>query len=679
MFGKQKVKGKLKAYVQAPLLLGLILLLVNVGIYLINVKAGMVLSGFALVYLITMIFMVLFARPGLNSELVNFATEYGQVQKRLLKELELPHALLDGNGRIMWMNNAFEDLGERDRFYKKNIHNFMPDIKRELFPEGDEVFEINLSYEDKDYLARIKRIDLQDVEPLMEIGDDASAGLFALYLFDQTALNLALTELDNQSVVVGFLYIDNYDEALESVEDVGRSLLGAFIDRQVSQYVNDLDGIVRKTEKGKYLVILRKSALTQAMEGKFKILEDVKSINIGNEIPVTLSIGIGLGGLTYAQNCEFARNAMDLALGRGGDQAVVKNKDSVSYFGGKSQQKETPTRVRARVKAQALEEIISSRETIFVMGHRNGDMDSFGAAVGVRAAALSLEKKCYIVLENVTPSLKPLVDLYRNRADYEEDSVISAQKAQELLDANSAVVVVDVNRPGITECPELLRNCKSLVVLDHHRQGQDTIENATLSYVEPNASSACEMVAEILQYINNGVKFKSVVADCLYSGIVMDTQSFTSKTGVRTFEAAAFLRRNGADVTRVRKMFREDVADYMAKAEAVRNAEIYRKDYILSSCKSDGLKSPTVVAAQAANDLLNINGVRASFVMTEYQGQVYISARSIDEVNVQIIMEKLGGGGHMSSSGAQLKNTTIDAAMIVLKNTLDTMIQEGEI
>ena len=679
MFGKQKVKGKLKAYVQAPILLGLILLPVNVGIYLINIRAGMVLSGFVLVYLIAMIFMVLFARPGLNSELVNFATEYGQVQKRLLKELELPHALLDGNGRIMWMNSAFEALGERDRFYKKNIHNFMPDIKRELFPEGDEVLEINLSYEDKDYLVRIKRIDLQDVEPLMEIGDDASSGLYALYLFDQTALNLALTELDNQSVVVGFLYIDNYDEALESVEDVGRSLLGAFIDRQVSQYVNDLDGIVRKTEKGKYLMILRKSALTQAMEGKFKILEDVKSINIGNEIPVTLSIGIGLGGLTYAQNCEFARNAMDLALGRGGDQAVVKNKDSVSYFGGKSQQKETTTRVRARVKAQALEEIISSRETIFVMGHRNGDMDSFGAAVGVRAAALSLNKKCYIVLENVTPSLQPLVDLYRNRADYEVDSVISAQRAQELLDANSAVVVVDVNRPGITECPELLRSCKSLVVLDHHRQGQDTIENATLSYVEPNASSACEMVAEILQYINNGVKFKSVVADCLYSGIVMDTQSFTSKTGVRTFEAAAFLRRNGADVTRVRKMFREDVADYMAKAEAVRNAEIYRKDYILSSCKSDGLKSPTVVAAQAANDLLNINGVRASFVLTEYQGQVYISARSIDEVNVQIIMEKLGGGGHMSSSGAQLKNTTIDAAMIVLKNTLDTMIQEGEI
>ena len=316
---------------------------------------------------------------------------------------------------------------------------------------------------------------------------------------------------------------------------------------------------------------------------------------------------------------------------------------------------------------------------MFVMGHRNGDMDSFGAMVGVRAAALSLQKTCYVVLDEITPSLQPLVDLYKGHSDYEDGTIVSPQQAIELADANGVVVVVDVNRPSITECPELLKKCKTIVVLDHHRQGQEIIDNATLSYVEPNASSACEMVSEILQYINNGVKFKGVVADCMYAGIVMDTQSFTTKTGVRTFEAAAFLRRSGADVTRVRKMFREDAADYMAKAEAIRNAEVYRKEYVISYCQADGLKSPTVVAAQAANDLLNINGVKASFVMTEYQGQIFISARSIDEVNVQIIMEKLGGGGHMNSSGAQLKNTTIEAAIIVIKNTLDTMIQEGEI
>ena len=681
MSGKIKINGKLRAYVQAPLILGVILMLVNVALYFVDVRAGIIVSVFLAVYVITMVCMIIFARPALNAELISFATEYGQIQKQLLKELELPHALLDETGRVIWMNRAFEKLDNKERFYKKNIHSFMPEMKREQFPDGDGVKDIDVVFFEKEYQAKVKRICLKDLAALtdMKESEEYDGFLYAVYLFDRTALNLALKELDNQSVTVGYIYIDNYEEALQSVEDVGRSLLGAFIDRQVNQYISDLDGIVRKMEKDKYFVILRKSALTQAQETKFKLLEDVKGINIGNEISVTLSIGMGYGGLTYAQNCEFARNAIDLALGRGGDQAVVKNKDNLSYYGGKSQTKETTTRVRARVKAQALEEIISTRDRVFVMGHRNGDMDSFGAMVGVRAAALSLQKTCYVVLDEVTPSLQPLVDLYKGHSDYEDGTIVTPQQAIELADANGVVVVVDVNRPSITECPELLKKCKTIVVLDHHRQGQEIIENSTLSYVEPNASSACEMVSEILQYINNGVKFKGVVADCMYAGIVMDTQSFTTKTGVRTFEAAAFLRRNGADVTRVRKMFREDAADYMAKAEAIRNAEVYRKEYVISYCQADGLKSPTVVAAQAANDLLNINGVKASFVMTEYQGQIFISARSIDEVNVQIIMEKLGGGGHMNSSGAQLKNTTIDAAIIVVKNTLDTMIQEGEI
>ena len=681
MSGKIKINGKLRAYVQAPLLLGIILILVNLGIYLVDLRAGVILTAFAAVYVVTITCMIIFARPAMNAELISFATEYGQIQKQLLKELELPHALLDESGCVIWMNKAFEKLGSKDRFHKKNIHSFMPEMKRELFPEGEEIKDIDLVFEEKDYKARIKRICLKDMASLTDLkeGEEYDGFLYAVYLFDCTALNLALKELDNQSVAVGYIYIDNYEEALASVEDVGRSLLGAFIDRQVNQYIGDLDGIVRKMEKDKYFVILRKSALNQAKEGKFKLLEDVKGINIGNEISVTLSVGIGIGGLTYAQNCEFARNAIDLALGRGGDQAVVKNKENLSYYGGKSQMKETTTRVRARVKAQALEEIISTRDRIFVMGHRNGDMDSFGAMVGIKAAAASLQKSCYIVIDEVNPSLQPLVDLYKGHPDFEEGSIVTPQQAIELSDPGHVVVVVDVNRPSITECPDLLKRCKTIVVLDHHRQGQETIENATLSYVEPNASSACEMVSEILQYINNGVKFKGVIADCMYAGIVMDTQSFTTKTGVRTFEAAAFLRRSGADVTRVRKMFREDAADYMAKAEAVRSAEVYRKDYVISSCPSEGLKNATVVAAQAANDLLNINGVKASFVVTEFQGQIFISARSIDEVNVQIIMEKLGGGGHINSSGAQLKNTTVDAAVQVVKDTLDTMIQEGEI
>lgn len=668
-------------YLQTPLLLGIIMALVNVWIYLVSIQAGIILTVFVLIYLVIIICMMVFSRPSLNAELISFATEYGQIQRQLLKELELPHALLDESGKIIWMNRAFEKLGDKERFMKKNLVAIFPQVKKEEFPGEDETKEKEVSYEDKDYQLIMKRIGLRDMALLSDMSDTGKYDgyLIAIYLYDRTALKLALEEVDNQSLVVGLIYVDNYEETLESVEDVHQSLLAAFIDRQVNQYVNALDGIVRKTEKDKYLMILRKSALKQAEEDRFRLLEDVKSIELDNKMMVTLSIGIGLDGYTYAQNSVFARNAIDLALGRGGDQAVVKSREEISYYGGKTQQKESNTRVRVRVMAQALQEIISTKDRIFVMGHRNPDMDCFGAAVGVRCACTNLAKKCHIVLDGVTPSLQQLVDHYKENADYTEDAILTGRQALELADGNAVVVVVDVNRPTITECPELLKQCKTIVVLDHHRAGKDAVENTTLSYVQPSASSACEMVAEILQYINNGIKFKGNVADCLYAGIVMDTQSFTSKTNVRTFEAAAYLRRNGADVTKVRKMFREDAVDYKAKAETVHRMEVYRKYFAISSCSSEGLKSPTVVAAQAANDLLNINGIKASFVMTDYQGKIYISGRSIDEVNVQIIMEKLGGGGHLNMAGAQLEDTTIEAAIIVLKSTLDTMIQKGEL
>ena len=248
-----------------------------------------------------------------------------------------------------------------------------------------------------------------------------------------------------------------------------------------------------------------------------------------------------------------------------------------------------------------------------------------------------------------------------------------------MAEGNTVLVVVDVNKPSITECPDLIRRCKSIVVLDHHRQGTEAIENATLSYIEPYASSASEMVAEILQYINNGVKLKSIIADCLYAGIVMDTQNFEQKTGVRTFEAAAFLRRNGADVTRIRKMFREDAKEYKIKADAVRRAEIYRDDYAITYSSHEGVESPTVIAAQAANELLGIEGIKASFVLTDYNGKIYVSARSIDEVNVQLIMERMGGGGHMTIAGAQLEGDTIEHGIEYLKSVIDTMIEEGAI
>ncbi len=427
------------------------------------------------------------------------------------------------------------------------------------------------------------------------------------------------------------------------------------------------------------MVILRKKATEILRENKFDLLDEVKTVNIGNEMAVTISIGMGLDGLSYAQNYEFARNAIELALGRGGDQAVVKTPNDIIYFGGKSQQVEKSTRVKARVKAQALREIITGKEKVLIMGHRLADEDSFGAAVGIFRIATTLERKAHIVLNDVSTSMRPMVDQFKSYDGYQEDMIIGSQQAIEIAGNNTVLVVVDVNKPSITECPELLRMCKSIVVLDHHRQGAEVIENATLSYVEAYASSACEMVSEILQYIGESIKISPEEADCMYSGIMIDTNNFMTKTGVRTFEAAAFLRRNGADVTRVRKLFREDAIEYKTRADAVSQAEIYRHAFAISTCSSEGIQSPTVVGAQAANELLNIRGVKASFVLTEYQNQIFVSARSIDEVNVQIIMEKMGGGGHLSVAGCQLNGVSISEGIGILKGTLDKMVAEGDL
>ena len=322
--------------------------------------------------------------------------------------------------------------------------------------------------------------------------------------------------MDDQSVVIGFIYMDNYEEALDSVEDVRRSLLTALIDRKVNKYISSIDGICSKIEKDKYLIILRKKSLRQLQEAHFELLSDVKTVNIGNEMAITLSIGIGMDGLTYAQNYEFARNAIDLALGRGGDQAVIKMPDNIIYYGGKTQQVEKSTRVKARVKAQAMKEIISAKDTVFIMGHRIGDIDCFGAAVGVFRISTTLGREAHIVLNDISTSLAPIVDLFRNNPEYPPDMFYTSAQAVEKVTDNSSLVVVDVNKPSITECPELLRLCKSIIVLDHHRQGTETIENATLSYIEAYASSTCEMVSEILQYIDDNIKIRQEEADALY-------------------------------------------------------------------------------------------------------------------------------------------------------------------
>ena len=675
-----KLKGRLKSYTQTSLYLGFLLVAVNLLVYILDVPSGLVLTCFTLFYFGITVLLQLYNKPIIMNELVSFATQYGQIQKVLLRELELPYAMLDEEGRIIWTNARFEEVVHKEKGYRKSITSLFPSITREKLPDEEDEVSFPIAFEDRNYEVRMRKISMREMAQNSDIIDEEGYDgcLIAFYLFDETALKIALQEVDDQSLAVGMIYLDNYEEALDSVEEVRRSLLTALIDRKVNKYIAAFDGICKKIEKDKYMVILRKKSVTILRENKFDLLDDVKTVNIGNEMAVTISIGLGLDGLSYAQNYEFARNAIDLALGRGGDQAVVKTPENTIYFGGKSQQVEKNTRVKARVKAQALREIISGKDQVLIMGHRLPDADSFGAAVGIYRIARILDKEAHIVLNEVGKGIKPMVELFQHNEDY-ENMIINNQQALEYAGGNTALVVVDVNKPSITEFPDLLRLCKSIVVLDHHRQGTEIIENATLSYVEAYASSACEMVSEILQYIGDNIRISPEEADCMYSGIMIDTNNFMGKTGVRTFEAAAFLRRNGADVTRVRKLFREDAIEYKAKADAVSQAEIYRNAFAISTCTSEDIESPTIVGAQAANELLNIRGVKASFIMTEYQNQIFVSARSIDEINVQIIMEKMGGGGHLNTAGCQLSGISISEAIGILKATLDTMIEDGEL
>ena len=675
-----KVKGHLRSYMRFSIYLGLLLLALNAAIFLVSIQAGALLCAFTIFYFVVTLTLYYNNKPMIMNELVSFATEYGQIQRKLLKELDIPYALLDEDGKVMWTNYAFETVTEIEGKFNKSITSLFPVITGDKLPRDEESpeSEFDIEHLGKDYTIKLKRIPLKEMaenSSLIE-AEGYNGYLIAMFMFDKTALNIALQELDDQSLCVGMIYLDNFDEAMESVEEVKQSLLAALIDRKVNKYISSVDGICRKMEKDKYLIILRKKAITEMQDKHFELLSDIKTVKIGeNSMSVTTSIGLGTDGLTYAQNYEYARNAIDLALGRGGDQAVIKTKDQVTYYGGKSQTVEKST----RVKAQALREIITAKENVLIMGHRNPDADAFGAAVGIYCISKVLGKNAYIVMDNPNGDIQPIVDTFVNGSEEFEDVLITSQQAIDFASTGSVLVVVDVNKPSITECPDLIKYCKTIVVLDHHRAGNEVIENATLSYIEPYASSACEMISEILQYAADNVKIRPEEADCMYSGIMVDSNNFQSKAGVRTFEAAAFLRRCGADVTRVRKMFRADASEYKAKADAVSQAEIYRGAYAISICTADDCPSPTVIGAQAANELLNIRGIKASFVLTEFGSKIHISARSIDEVNVQLIMERMGGGGHLSVAACQLEGTQIEEAIGELKNTIDSMMESGEI
>lgn len=667
-------------YIQWPLWLTILWIPFIITLYFINLTAMLIALGFFAVFEIIVWLIYYRYKKRIAKELVEFAASYSQIQKSMLNDMDIPYGVADEKGVVLWHNDRFKEcVGDRysENMNLKTLFSEIP----ELYPEGDKTESIfHVLIDKKSYRLIVKQIgkdvkneEIQKIEKTTQV-----AALYAIYMYDETEILYLKKEWRDNQLVAGLIYMDNYEEALEGLEDVRKSLLIALVDRKITHYFSKYHCILKKLEKDKYLFVVAWKYLEDMKENKFSLLEETKSVNIGNEMSITVSMGIGVHGDSFGQSYEYARIAMDLALGRGGDQAVLKDKNNVDYFGGKSHSLEKSTRVKARVKAHALQELIESKEKVICMGHHLADIDAVGSSIGICRAAWASGKKAYIVLDTVIGSIKPLLEKMKQTGEYNE-LFISGEKALELLDDNTVVCVLDVNRPVMTEYPDLLKKAKRVVVIDHHRQTNEKIDNAVLSYVEPYASSACEMVAEILQYYNDGVKLKNIEADAMYAGIVVDTDHFNSKTGIRTFEAAAFLRKSGADAVRVRKLFREDLSDYRVRADAIGNAEIYMEHFAISECAGETVETLNVVAAQAANELLNVNNVQASFVMCAMNNKIYISARSIDEINVQLIMEKLGGGGHMNIAGAQVENRSMIEVRDLIKMTIYEMKKSGAI
>lgn len=692
---RQQIDSRYETYLKIPLVLIPVFLIMTGCILAIDVFPGVIAGACTLIYIVVIGMAYFRYRSTIDEAFFEFAMEHGKVQKELLKEFPIPYALLNKKGKFMWVNDDFSRITgtSKRKLLRSNIMQVFEGIELDMLPQGDTVNDLDIEYDDKEYRAEIKTVKINtNNESLEEIGDnrasqegetrkqDTSDEYIAFYMFDMTEINAVKKENTEQKLVAGLIYIDNYDEIFDDLEEVRHSLLIALVDRKINKYMANVDAIVKSLEKDKYMFVMPQKYLPQLKENKFALLDEVKAINIGNDLPLTLSISLGTDYNSFIEDFEAARSAMELALGRGGDQAVLKSADRITYYGGKSQGTEKSTRVKARVKTLAFRELLETKEDVIIMAHQDPDMDAFGSAIGVYRMVTAMNKPAHIVINEVSSAISPIFGNFTGNSVYPPDMIIDSSQALELIRPETMLVVVDVNNPAITECEELIGIAKTVVVFDHHRQGKNVIAKATLSYVEPYASSACEMLAEMLQYMDEKIKLRPSEADAMYAGILIDTDNFLTKTGVRTFEAAAYLRRSGADVMRVRKMFRSDIETYRQRADGVRNAEMVLGAFAVSVYEpKDGPESPVVMVAKIANELLNIAGVRASFVVAQMGKDVKVSARSIDDVNVQIIMEKMGGGGHANIAAAVFKNSTTATVKLKLIQILEEMYKEGDL
>ena len=577
-----------------------------------------------------------------------------------------PLVITDMSGDITWYNENFKKIVGVDELFGKSLQEIIPQLQAGRFAEDEEMSHINLSIGENHYevwgnVAHSHKSSKRD-------------DLVVLYFIDKTAEIGAIKLREDERMIECIVIIDNYDEVLKETEDSKHGALLGEIEQKINEWVALGNGILRKYERDKFIVFFSNKNFEKIMENKFAVLDEVRAINHENKIPVTLSIGVGKAGEDVAESDKFARLAIDMALGRGGDQVAIRDSENFTFFGAKTREVEKRTKVKARVVAHALRELVDHSNKVIIMGHANSDMDCIGAAIGLFKAVKSRGKEAFIVTNTASSNASFLINEFTALPEY-EDAFISSEQALNIFNMDSLVVVLDVHRPSMVECPELLKHAKEIVLIDHHRRSEDFIENAVLVYHEPYASSTCEMITEILQYIQEGQRLTKQEAEALYAGIFMDTKGFTFKAGVRTFEAASYLRRMGVDTVNVRRLFKTDIKNCIAKADIIKSATVYR-DNIAFSYLYEECPNMSVTVAQAADEMLDISGIEASFVLAKNGNRVLISGRSLDSINVQVILEKLGGGGHITIAGAQLDDVTVEEADDMLKAAIDEVLSQ---
>ncbi|MCT1796269.1 DHH family phosphoesterase [Helcococcus kunzii] len=582
--------------------------------------------------------------------------------KNAVFNMPFPIVVLNKDSQLSWYNSKFKEMvKEKNSLIDKKIYNVIPEIEEEALFNEEQKF--TLQYALRTYEVHIN-----------ETSEDLKSPMKMLYFVDITEQERVFSNYENEKLVIMNIRIDNFEEINTNTPSERRPLVLAEIDSIITSYFHKYGSLIIKNENSRYFAALYKTTLDEMLEDKFSFVERVRNVSLGNTLAPTLSIGTGYNEDSPRQNEKSANGALDIALGRGGDQIVLKTGDEIFYYGGKNQATEKRTKVRARVIAHALSQLISKSDKVIISGHKNPDMDSFGSTLGLWYAAKTQSKKAYIVLSEVTPAIENLYHYAVKSIEDLEDSIITPDEAFDLADHSSLFIVTDNHRANSVEEPRIFEKTDTVVVIDHHRRGNDYIENAILNYVEPYASSASELVTEMLMYMNEKVEINKVVAEGLLSGIITDTKRFNQQTGIRTFEAAVVLKQHGADTSIVNSLFSEDLETIRNKSEIIANSEIYDGKYIFGYFNHD-IDESTLIASQAADELASIQNMLASFVFTLSKGKVHISARSKGDVSVQLIMEKLNGGGHRTVAATQL-DVSLDEAKELLKKAIKEYSEE---